>query len=101
MSEHLLVSKRQAAAMLGLSVRTLENLISLKELPVRRVGRRCLVERQALEKFAKRDHATRPQPSGTGPCKPFDPHSWHDHKTKLERKGNDNAGESPSIQTQS
>ena len=59
MDETLLVSKRSAAAMLGLSVRTLETLISLKELPARRIGRRCLIERQALERFARRDHRTK------------------------------------------
>jgi excisionase family DNA binding protein len=69
MDEPLLVSKRTAASMLGLSVRTLENIISVKELPVRRIGRRCLIERQALERFARRDH-----------------------RTKRERKGNGNAG---------
>jgi excisionase family DNA binding protein len=65
MAESLLVSKREAAGMLGLSVRTLENLIGLKELPARRIGRRCLIERQALEKFAKRDHGTKPKPNDT------------------------------------
>jgi excisionase family DNA binding protein len=61
MIEALLVSKRDAAAILGLSVRTLENLIALKELPARHVGRRCLIERQALERFARRDHLTQPR----------------------------------------
>jgi len=59
MSEQLLISKRDAAAMLGLSVRSLENLIALKELPSRRIGRRRLIERQALERFVRRDHRTR------------------------------------------
>jgi excisionase family DNA binding protein len=58
MNEPILLSKRTAAAMLGLSVRTLENLISRKELPARRIGTRCLIERQALERFARRDHQT-------------------------------------------
>ena len=58
MNESILVSKRDSAAMLGVSVRTLENLIHWKELPVRRIGRRCLIERQALERFARRDHQT-------------------------------------------
>jgi excisionase family DNA binding protein len=75
MSEQLLISKREAAAMLGLSVRTLENLISVKELPARRIGRRCLIERQALERFARRDHTT-----------------------KQERKGNVNASQGVSVQ---
>jgi excisionase family DNA binding protein len=78
MSEQLLVSKREAAALLGLSVRTLENLLNLKELPARRIGRRCLIERAALERFVRRDH-----------------------RTKQERKGNEDAGQSPSIQPQS
>jgi excisionase family DNA binding protein len=58
MNESILLSKRNSAAMLGLSIRTLENLINRKELPVRRIGRRCLIERQALERFARRDHQT-------------------------------------------
>lgn len=70
MSEQLLISKREAAAMLGLSVRTLENLLSLRELPARRIGRRCLIERAALERFARRDH-----------------------RTQQERKGNEDAGQ--------
>jgi excisionase family DNA binding protein len=77
MSERLLLSKREAAAMLGLSVRTLENLLSLKELPARRIGRRCLIERQALERFARRDH-----------------------RTKQELKENGNANQSPRVQQQ-
>jgi excisionase family DNA binding protein len=60
MDQPLLISKRHAAAMLGLSVRTLENLISLKELPARRIGRRCLLEKAALERFVRRDHRTQP-----------------------------------------
>jgi excisionase family DNA binding protein len=54
----LLVSKREAASALGLCVRTIEKLIALKQLPARRVGRRCLIEKTALERFARRDHRT-------------------------------------------
>lgn len=78
MEEPLLISKRSAAVMLGLSVRTIENLISLKELPARRIGRRCLIERAALERFARRDH-----------------------RTQQERKGNRDACQNPSLQPQS
>ncbi len=77
MDQQLLVSKREAAAMLGLSVRTLENLIALRELPARRIGRRCLIERQVLERFARRDH-----------------------RTQQERKGNEDASQSLSVQPQ-
>lgn len=78
MSERLLVSKRDAALTLGISVRTLENLVRFKELPARRIGRRCLIERAALERFARRDHQTQP-----------------------ERKENENASENLNIQPQS
>jgi excisionase family DNA binding protein len=59
MSEQLLLSKREAAAMLGLCIRTVEKLINLKELPSRRIGRRRLIEKAALERFARRDHLTK------------------------------------------
>jgi excisionase family DNA binding protein len=61
MNEPILLSKHEAAAMLGLSVRTVENLIRLKELPARRIGRRCLLEKQRVESFARRDHPTHPR----------------------------------------
>ena len=66
MNEPLLVSKREAAALIGVSVRTLENLIGNKQLPTRRIGRRCLIERSALERFARHDHRTRPGQDGGG-----------------------------------
>lgn len=58
MEERLLVSRREAAVLLGLSVRTLDNLVLRGELRVRRIGRRVLVERRELERFARRDHRT-------------------------------------------
>jgi excisionase family DNA binding protein len=54
----ILVGKRQAASLLAVSVRTIENLIKSKELPARRIGRRVLIPRQSLIEFARRDHAT-------------------------------------------
>jgi excisionase family DNA binding protein len=54
----LLISKREAAAALSVSLRTLENLIRRRELPVRKLGRRTLIPLNALEQFAKRDHST-------------------------------------------
>ena len=77
MHDAILLSKRQAAAMLGLSIRTVEHLIALKELPARHIGARCLIERTALERFARRDHRTKPQ-----------------------RKENENADQNPSDQPQ-
>jgi len=56
----LLVSKRDAAALLSLCVRTVDNLIATKELPTRRVGRRVLIPYTALVQFARRDHVGTP-----------------------------------------
>jgi excisionase family DNA binding protein len=38
----LLVSKREAASALGVSVRTVDNLLASKELRARKIGRRTL-----------------------------------------------------------
>ena len=56
----LLVSKRDAAAMLSLCVRTVDNLIATKKLPARRVGRRVLIPYTAFVQFARRDHVGTP-----------------------------------------
>ena len=58
MTDPILMSKRDAAKALSVSLRTVDNLIASKELAVRRVGRRCLIPRRALEDFARRDHST-------------------------------------------
>jgi excisionase family DNA binding protein len=67
MSETILISKRDAAKALSISLRTLDNLISAKEITVRRVGRRCLIPRKALEEFARRDHSTHPDRNAARP----------------------------------
>lgn len=56
--DKLLVSKREAARALSLSIRTIEYLISRKELTARRVGRRTLVVFTSLQTFARRDHSS-------------------------------------------
>lgn len=53
--EPLLVSKRDAAVALSLSVRTIENLIAAKKLPARKIGRRTLIPYSALRGLASRD----------------------------------------------
>ena len=50
--EPLLLSKRQASEVLGVCVRTVEGLIKLGQLRVRRVGARILIPRRELENFA-------------------------------------------------
>jgi excisionase family DNA binding protein len=52
MPEQILLSKRQAAQTLSISLRTLDKLIVLKRLPVHRIGRRVLISRSAIERFA-------------------------------------------------
>lgn len=59
MDDQIFLSKREAARMLSISVRTVDNLIGRKELSARRVGRRVLIPRKALEEFTRRDHPTR------------------------------------------
>jgi len=56
----LLLSRRTAAALLSVSLRTIDNLLARRELVSRRVGRRVLIPRAALDSFTKRDHATAP-----------------------------------------
>jgi excisionase family DNA binding protein len=57
--DKILVDKKTAAAALSVSVRTLENLLKNKEIIARKIGRRTLIPRAALESFARHDHATR------------------------------------------
>ena len=52
------ITKQEAAQMLGVSLRTIDRLIALKELQVRRLGRRVLIPRTALESLMNKDHPT-------------------------------------------
>jgi excisionase family DNA binding protein len=52
MSTKILFSKRDAAEVLSVSLRTLDHLINQKQLIVTRIGRRVLVPRKALERLA-------------------------------------------------
>jgi excisionase family DNA binding protein len=57
----LLVSKRDAATLLSLCVRTIDNLIATKQLPCRRIGKRVLIPYSALVAFVRRDHIGTPE----------------------------------------
>ena len=57
--ESVAVSKVEAAQILGVSVRTVDRLIALKELPVRRLGRRVLIPRNCLHSLLRSDHPTK------------------------------------------
>jgi len=52
----LLFTQKESAVALGVSLRTVQHLIESGSLPVRRIGRRCLIHRRELEKFALGDH---------------------------------------------
>lgn len=52
MPEQILFSKRQTAQVLSISVRTLDKLILSKKLPIQRIGRRVLISRVSIERFA-------------------------------------------------
>jgi len=57
----LLVSKRDASALLGVCLRTIDNLIGTKQLPSRRIGKRVLIPYSSLVAFARRDHIGAPE----------------------------------------
>jgi excisionase family DNA binding protein len=61
MHELILVGKREAARLLSVSLRTIDNLLARHELPYRRIGRRVLISSKALEQFVRRDHPTTKQ----------------------------------------
>lgn len=54
--KRLLYSKREAAEMLSISVRSLDYLIVTHQLPARRIGRRVLIPHDAIQQFAKHDY---------------------------------------------
>ena len=50
--EPLLLGRKEAAAALGICLRMLDYKIAQGEVAVRRIGRRVLIPRMELEKFA-------------------------------------------------
>ncbi|HYY73098.1 MAG TPA: helix-turn-helix domain-containing protein, partial [Candidatus Bathyarchaeia archaeon] len=52
-SRPLLLTQRQAAAWLNVCERTVRNLIRKRKLPVKFIGRRCLIPTAAVEAFAR------------------------------------------------
>jgi excisionase family DNA binding protein len=56
-TQKVLYTKREAAQLLSISVRSIDYLIFSRQIPARRIGRRVLVHRDAIEQFARRDHA--------------------------------------------
>lgn len=63
----LLIGRREAAKLLGLSLRSLDFAVSGGLLRPRRLGRRVLFTPQELRRFAARDHARiTPAPEASG-----------------------------------
>ena len=61
----LLFSKKTAAEMLDISVRTVDYLLASGELEYRKIGRKVLIPSLALTRFAARDHAVEKNASTT------------------------------------
>lgn len=57
-SQKVLYTKREAAQLLSISLRSLDYLIVSQQLPARRIGRRVLVHRDSIEQFARLDHVS-------------------------------------------
>jgi len=55
-TERLLYPRKDAAFQLGVSVRTLDYLVAAKQLETRRVGKKVLIPRGSLVKFAGANH---------------------------------------------
>ena len=54
----LLLTRQDVARLLSVSVRTVDTLLASKALASRRIGRRRLIPRIALDQFTRRDHTT-------------------------------------------
>jgi len=57
--EQLLYERGEAARILNISVRLVDYYIAEGEIAARRFGRRVLISRKELERFARRDHGGR------------------------------------------
>jgi excisionase family DNA binding protein len=51
-----LYSVKDTAGSLGISQRAIWEYIRRGELPIRKIGRRVLIHRREIEKFANKDH---------------------------------------------
>ena len=55
----LLVSRREAAAIVSLSIRSIDYLLARKQLPFRKIGTRTMIPVSELQRFARMDHPKR------------------------------------------
>lgn len=61
LGKKILLSLKEVSALVGLSPRTTTKVVASGELKSIRVGRRRLVHRDELDRFAHRNHSTRSQ----------------------------------------
>jgi excisionase family DNA binding protein len=54
--QRILLSKKEAAYLLSISLRKLDYLIAQRQLVVRKIGTKVLIPRTALVDFSKGDH---------------------------------------------
>lgn len=57
----LLLTYKQAGALLNCSKRTIENLVANGSLVRRKIGNLARIPRTSIEAFLRKDHATRPK----------------------------------------
>jgi excisionase family DNA binding protein len=62
--EPILLSRKQTASLLSISLRGLDYLLAQGKLRARRVGKRVLIPRQEIERFARADHPDPIVPEG-------------------------------------
>jgi excisionase family DNA binding protein len=55
-TSRLLYPRKEAAYLLGISVRSLDYLIANKKLKLQKIGKRVLIRRKELERFASANH---------------------------------------------
>lgn len=58
----LFYTRQEVAAILSMSVRSIDSMIALRELPVRRFGKSVRILAESLRAFVKRDHQTGRKP---------------------------------------
>ena len=57
--DKLLVGRNEAAAMLSISPRAIDYLVSTRQLNIRRIGTRVLIPTAELKRFSRSDHPER------------------------------------------
>lgn len=56
--EHVLFSRKEAAVYIGVSLSTLDMIVARRLMRFRRIGKRVLIHRSELDRFARADHFT-------------------------------------------